>query len=41
MTIATPPVAHAGIDFLGKAALVLLTFQFGGLVLGVSPRGAT
>src|SRR5688500_6626254 len=31
MTIATPPVAHAGLDFLGKAALVLLTFQFGGL----------
>jgi hypothetical protein len=31
MTIATPPVAHAGFDFLGKAALVLLTFQLGGL----------
>ena len=31
MTTATPPVAHAGLDFLGKAALVLLTFQAGGL----------
>ena len=31
MTTATPPVAHAGLDFLGKAALVLLTFQSGGL----------
>ena len=31
MTTATPPVAHAGFDFLCKAALVLLTFQFGGL----------
>ena len=31
MTTVTAPVAHAGLDFLGKAALVLLTFQFGGL----------
>ena len=31
MTIATRPVAHAGLDILGKAALVLLTFQAGGL----------
>lgn len=31
MTITTPPVAHAGFDFLGKAALILLTFQAGGL----------
>jgi uncharacterized membrane protein len=31
VTTATPPVAHAGLDFLGKAALVLLTFQAGGL----------
>jgi uncharacterized membrane protein len=31
MTIATPPVEHAGLDFLGKSALVLLTFQVGGL----------
>ena len=30
MLIATPP-AHAGFDFLRKAALVLLMFQFGGL----------
>jgi uncharacterized membrane protein len=31
MTTAIPPVAHAGLDLLGKAALVLLTFQAGGL----------
>lgn len=31
MTIATSPVAHPGLDFLGKAALVLLTFQAGWL----------
>jgi len=31
MTIATSPVNHAGLDFLGKSALVLLTFQAGGL----------
>jgi uncharacterized membrane protein len=31
MTRATSPVTHTGLDFLGKAALVLLTFQFGGL----------
>lgn len=31
MTTATPPVAHAGLDVLGKSALVLLTFQVGGL----------
>jgi uncharacterized membrane protein len=31
MMTATRPVAHAGLDLLGKAALVLLTFQAGGL----------
>ena len=32
MTTATSsPVAHAGLDLIGKAALVLLAFQFGGL----------
>jgi uncharacterized membrane protein len=31
MTTATSPVTHAGLDLLGKAALVLLTFQSGGL----------
>ena len=31
MTTANPVVAHAGLDFLGKAAFVLLTFQAGGL----------
>jgi uncharacterized membrane protein len=46
MTIATPPVVHTGFDFLGKAALVLLTFQAGGLAhmmvvqgLGGPPNG--
>ena len=31
MTTVNPPIAHSGFDFLGKAALVLVTFQFGGL----------
>jgi uncharacterized membrane protein len=31
MTIADSPVTDTGLDFLGKAALVLLTFQAGGL----------
>jgi uncharacterized membrane protein len=31
MTTATSPVTHTGLDFLGKAALVLLTFQAGAL----------
>ncbi len=39
MTTATPPVAHAGLDFLGKAALVLLTFQAGGLAHMMVVRG--
>ena len=39
MTTATPPVAHAGLDFLGKAALVLLTFQVGGLAHMMLVRG--
>lgn len=39
MTTATPPVAHAGLDFLGKAALVLLTFQIGGLAHMMVVRG--
>jgi uncharacterized membrane protein len=46
MTIATTPVEHAGFDVLGKAALVLLTFQAGGLAhmmlvqgLGGPPNG--
>jgi len=39
MTRATPPVAHAGIEFLGKAALVLLTFQAGGLAHMVVVQG--
>jgi hypothetical protein len=39
MTIATPPVAHAGLDFLGKAALVVLTFQAGGLAHMMVVRG--
>ena len=39
MTTATPPVAHAGLEFLGKAALVLLTFQAGGLAHMMIVRG--
>jgi len=39
MTTAAPPVAHAGLDFLGKAALVLLTFQAGGLAHMMVVRG--
>jgi uncharacterized membrane protein len=46
MTTAATPVAHTGLDFLGKAALVLLTFQVGGLAhmmvvrgLGDPPKG--
>lgn len=31
MTLATSPVTHTGLDLLGKTALVLLTFQAGGL----------
>ena len=39
MTTATPPVTHAGLEFLGKAALVLLTFQAGGLVHMMAVQG--
>jgi uncharacterized membrane protein len=46
MTTATSPVTHAGLDVLGKAALVLLAFQFGALAhmmvvqgLGGPPNG--
>jgi uncharacterized membrane protein len=46
MTTATRPAAHGGLDFFGKAALVLLMFQFGGLAhmvivqdLGGPPNG--
>jgi uncharacterized membrane protein len=39
MTTATPPVAHTGLDFLGQAALVLLTFQAGGLAYMMVVRG--
>jgi uncharacterized membrane protein len=39
MTTATPPVAHAGLDFLSRAALVLLTFQAGGLAHMMVVRG--
>jgi uncharacterized membrane protein len=46
MTTAPSPVAHAGLDFLGKAALVLLVFQVGALAhmmvvqgLGGPPNG--
>ncbi len=31
MTAAAHPVTHSGLEFLGKAALVLLTFQFAAL----------
>jgi len=39
MTTATSPAARAGLDFLGKAALVLLTFQAGGLAHMMVVRG--
>jgi uncharacterized membrane protein len=39
MTTATSPVTHAGLEFLGKAALVLLTFQAGGLVHMMAVQG--
>jgi uncharacterized membrane protein len=39
MRTAPPPVVHAGLDFLGKAALVLLTFQAGGLAHMMAVRG--
>jgi uncharacterized membrane protein len=39
MTTATSPVTHAGFELLGKAALVLLTFQAGGLAHMVIVQG--
>jgi uncharacterized membrane protein len=40
MTIATSPDTHAGAAFLGKAALVLLRFQTGGLAHMMVVQGA-